>query len=168
MKWDELVKEATPLVAFLSKKEFFDQPYRDTIGAVVIHDATVGLNYATNDSNEEFTDWETVSNSEAAFPDAFDHEALIHRVIVRRLSQNHYFGWYTKNLNGADTKWTTPSSCVLEELMQRDIDILFSCYANRLFPPIWQDILTVYLNGGFPCGWSSHYPEGRLVVFSNH
>ena len=166
MKWDELLKEAAPLVAFLSKEDFFDTPfYKDTIGALVIHDATLGLDYATNDSNENFTDWETVSDD--VFPDSFDWDGLIHRVIDRRLSQNSYFGLEAKNFNGADVKWTTSTSCVLQELMLRDISLLFNCYANKMFPPLWQDILTVYLNGGFPCGWSSHYPDGKLVVFSN-
>ena len=28
-------------------------------------------------------------------------------------------------------------------------------------------ILEIYLNGGFPCGWDGHLPEGKIVVFSN-
>lgn len=161
--WRDLLQVAGPLVAFLSREEFFDKPYKDTVGAFVIHDAAVGLDYATNDSNDKFPDWETVSDCEA-FPDDFNWDGLIHRIISRRLND---FGLERKYFNGADVKWTTSTSCVLQELMLRDMDRLFSCYANGIFPPIWQDILTVYLNNGFPCGWTSHLPDGKLVVFSN-
>ena len=29
------------------------------------------------------------------------------------------------------------------------------------------NLLQVYLAGGWPCGWEGEYPKGRLVVFSN-
>jgi hypothetical protein len=51
--------------------------------------------------------------------------------------------------------------------MYRDIGIIFQCYANDYFPTIWKEILEVYLNGGFSCGWDGHLPEGKIVVFSN-
>jgi len=163
-KWDEVLYEAQPLVALLSREELFDKPYEATIGAFVIRDATLGLEYATNDSQDQFTDWETVSSdSEGIFPAEFEWNGTIDR----RISKD-YFGLENKHFNGADVAWTTPTSCVLKELMFRDIRILLTCYSNGIFPPIWQNILTVYLNGGFPCGWTSHLPDGKLVVFSNH
>ena len=57
--------------------------------------------------------------------------------------------------------------CVAEEMMEIHFDKIFNCYANNYFPPIWQNILQVYYEGGLPCGWSGLYPEGKMVVFSN-
>lgn len=145
----------------LSNNDLFNKPYKDTIGAFVIHDPKIGIMYATDHSND--IDWESISDSEETFPDNFEWNGTIDR----RVLIDDYFGIEKKNFNGADTKWTTPTSCILKELMYRDIRILLTCYANNSFPPIWKDILTTYLNNGFPCGWKPDHLGGKIVVFSN-
>lgn len=162
-KWNEILNDAKPLVDFLSNNNLFDKPYKDTIGAFVVRDPETEIMYATDHSNDELIDWESISDSEETFPENFEWNGTIDR----RVLIDDYFGIEKKKLNGADTKWTTPTSCILKELMYRDIRILLSCYANDTFPPIWKDILTVYLNNGFPCGWKPHPLGGKLVVFSN-
>ncbi|NUF85828.1 hypothetical protein HUN17_17740, partial [Acinetobacter seifertii] len=87
--------------------------------------------------------------------------------IKHKLKQNNYFDFEQKEFNGAKEKWVYGEACILTELMYRDIGIIFQCYANDFFPEIWKKILEVYLNGGFSCGWIGHFPEGKLVVFSN-
>lgn len=162
-KWAEILCEAKPLVDLLSNNDLFNKPYKDTIGAFVIHDPKIGIMYATDHSNDQLIDWESISDSEETFPENFEWNGTIDR----RVLIDDYFGIEKKNFNGADTKWTTPTSCILKELMYRDIRILLTCYANNSFPPIWKDILTTYLNNGFPCGWKPDHLGGKIVVFSN-
>ena len=162
-KWNEILDEAKPLVDLLSNEKLFDKPYKDVIGAFVVHDAEIGMMCATNHSSDQFADWESISDSEGVFEEHFEWNGTIDR----RVFADDYFGLQKRHFNGADIKWTTSTSCILKELMLRDIRILLTCYANNSFPPIWKNILTAYLNNGFPCGWKLHPPAGRLVVFSN-
>lgn len=105
-----------------------------------------------------------MSDSPDLFPEHFEAK----RWIAYNLAPNSYFSLADKDFNGADRKMTRSGVCILVELMHRDIRMLLNCYANDYFPPIWRDILEVYLHDGFPCGWKGKYPSGRLVVFSNH
>ena len=97
------------------------------------------------------------------YPDSFEWSSWVDY----NLSKNNFFGFESKAFNGADEKWTQHGVCLLQELMMRDMKIILNCYSNEYFPSLWQDILEVYLNNGFPCGWNGRYPEGQMVVFSN-
>lgn len=44
--------------------------------------------------------------------------------------------------------------------------IIFNDY-TKLDNNFFNEVLAVYLAGGWPCGWEGKYPEGRLIVFSN-
>nr|WP_294784190.1 hypothetical protein [uncultured Flavobacterium sp.] len=162
--WNQLQEEASRFILFLNKGEFFKSKYEGVVNShLIITDETIGINYASNTSFESFDEWETISDSVGVFPENFEW----HQWINNNLQKNNYFDFVSKNFNGADAKWTKYESCVLIELMYRDIRIILNCYANNCFPPIWKQILEVYLNNGFPCGWSGISPEGKLVVFSN-
>jgi hypothetical protein len=176
--WDELLSAAKPLVEFLDRDTYFNLAYSGTVeNCVIVTDAAVARNFATNNSCDDFDDWETISDS--GYPPTFEWS----RQIDYNLQKNRYFNLERKNFSRADEKWTiTGVSCPLIELMLRDIGILLNCYANNFFPPIWKNILEVYLHNGFPCGWDGRHPAangtrigwngshpvGKMVVFSNH
>lgn len=161
--WDEVLEAASAFVNFLEKGNFFSRKFQKDGNYHIINDATVGRDYASNSSFDNFDEWETVSNSYEVFPESFEWSQRI----SAKLEKNNFFDFHEKDFNGAVEKWEHDESCLLIELMYRDIEIIFQCYANDYFPKIWKDILEVYLNDGFPCGWDGHFPEGKLVVFSN-
>jgi hypothetical protein len=167
--WAETFEAAAPWVEFLQRDSLFDAPYSGSVdGIMVVTDARVANNFAVKQT-DEFSEWLEITNGdEAAFPDTFEWDYNLHSRL--RKKYNNYFGFASKNFNGADEKFFQASNQVCSqviELMPRDIQIIFECYANDYFPPLWKRILDVYLHDGFPCGWNGHYPEGRLVVFSN-
>jgi hypothetical protein len=164
MSWNKLLEEAKPLIALLYQDDFYERAYfGESINRLITTDECVAIQYAIDDSFEKFSDWQTVTDSPAVFPNSFEWK----RWIDHNLSKCSYFDLETKNFHGADLKLTNGSSCLLIELMHRDIRVLLNCYANNFFPEIWLQILSVYLSSGFPCGWSGVQPEGKLVVFSN-
>ncbi|OBY76078.1 hypothetical protein [Acinetobacter gyllenbergii] len=161
--WDQVLESAIEFVAFLEKGNFYSSEFNTENDYKIIHDANLGIDYATNDSFDDFDEWETVTDSMNIFPESFEWSDRI----KYKLKKNNFFGFEAQQFNGAKEKWMCGEACLIVELMKRDIGIIFQCYANDHFPNIWKEILSVYLNGGFPCGWDGHYPEGRLVVFSN-
>jgi hypothetical protein len=162
--WNELLVKAQPLIDFLGRPDYFDRAYSgDRNESLVIADASLGMEYATDDSFDKFDEWQTVSDSPSVFPDEFEWK----RWIDHNLQKNNYFDLSEKNFHGADSKWTDEGACLLVELMHRDIRILLHCYANDHFPEIWKKIQATYFLDGFPCGWDGNLPSGKLVVFSN-
>jgi hypothetical protein len=163
-KWNDLLTNAGPLVGYLNRVSYFDKAYGGPPARrLILTDVDVAFKYASDDSFESFDEWETVSDSPDLFPENFEWKSWIDH----NLLESNYFSLTSKDFNGADTKWTKSGICLLYELMHRDVRILLNCYANNFFPDIWNDILDVYLNDGFPCGWQGTYPQGELVVFSN-
>ncbi|WP_338767666.1 hypothetical protein [Massilia sp. METH4] len=163
--WKDVIVSAAPLIAFLERQSYFDRPFDgDPSNKLVLKDGGLALRYAVDDSFEEFDNWETVSDSSTLFPNSFEWNSWIDH----NLMKNRCFGLTEKNFHGADVKLSGNVSCVLHELMWRDMNVLLNCYSNEYFPRLWQEMLKVYLSNGFPCGWHGRYPEGKLVVFSNH
>ena len=163
--WKDLILSAAPFIIFLERDSFFDGKFSgDPSGKMVLVDADVAMEYATDDSLDVFDDWEGASESGNIFPPIFEWSSWVDHNLLK----NRFFNIESKNFNGADVKWMTQGgACLLRELMIRDMRIILNCYSNDYFPRIWKDILDVYLNDGFPCGWDGRYPDGRLVVFSN-
>lgn len=162
--WSDLLIAAKPLVDFLGRGSYYQSNYRgQSSGELILTDVVAARKFATDDSFDLFDEWQTVSDSPSIFPADFEWS----RFIDYNLKKNAYFNLEAKNFSGADVKWETSGACLLIELMHRDMRILLNCYANQHFPAIWQRILNVYLEDGFPCGWNGRYPVGELVVFSN-
>ncbi|WP_353166033.1 hypothetical protein [Acinetobacter sp.] len=162
--WAEIVEQAGEFIEFLKSDNFFSQPYTTDRDYCVITDVDLAMNFSTDRSWDKFTDWETVVDSQ--FPEDFDWQ--LNSRINYQLQQNNYYDLFTKNLNGLLEKWTTfDGQAIAEELIMHDIAYILNCYANRYFPPIWQEILQVYYAGGLPCGWNGFYPDGKMVVFSH-
>jgi hypothetical protein len=163
--WNDLMSIAAPLVNHLMQPSYFGKKYCGPMeGKLILTDAKTAINYATDDSFDHFDEWETVSDSLGVFPADFQWKSWIDYHVLEK----DFFALTSKDFHGADLKWNLSEACLIQELMYRDIEILLHCYANNHFPPIWQDILEVYLNDGFPCGWHGRYPDGELVVFSNY
>ncbi|WBS02562.1 hypothetical protein OU994_30720 [Pseudoduganella sp. SL102] len=163
--WNDLVISAAPFIEFLERDRYFDSAYfGDRSGKLIIEDASLAFNYASDESFDNFDGWETVTDSDAVFPDSFEWSSWV----SHNLRKNNYFSFESKDFCNADGKWAQGGVCLLRELMSRDIKIILNCYSNDFFPNIWRDILNVYLNNGFPCGWDGRYPDGKLVVFSNN
>ena len=161
--WDQVVESAAEFISFLEKGNFYNTKFSTEKDYKIIFDANLGIDYATNDSFDDFDEWETVTDTPDIFPESFEWNDRI----KYKLKQKKYFGFENQEFNGAKEKWITSEACLIVELMYRDIGIIFQCYANDYFPTIWKEILEIYLNSGFPCGWDGHLPEGKIVVFSN-
>lgn len=162
--WQQILIEADAFVKFLSQDSLYAKPYNGGLPEeFVLTDATIARLVASGGRPEGFEDWESLTDSINTFPEDFEWN----RSVKSKLQKNKYFDLESKNFNGAIEKWSTPTSCLLLELIYRDIDTIFQCYANNHFPDIWVRIMDAYLNDGFPCGWKGNYPEGSLIVFSN-
>ena len=161
--WDEIMIAAEPFVKFLINGDFFATQYGGAIDGLVIIDPEEAINYATNDSFDDFEEWETASDAPEVFSSSFKWSQRIDRQLLKE----NYWGIETANFNGADKKLTANGVCILKELMIRDVRNIMHCYANDDFPKIWKNILDVYLDNGFPCGWSELKPRGKIVIFSN-
>ena len=161
--WAEIVEQAKEFIQFLQGDNFFSHPYTSDKDYFVITDISLAMSFATDNSLEKFTDWETVVDSQ--FPEDFDWE--LNSRIDSKLEVNNYYDLFTKNLNGLLEKLTTFDGIgIAHELIMHDIGYIFNCYANGYFPSIWQEILQVYYASGLPCGWNGFYPDGKMVVFS--
>lgn len=162
-KWDDILVDAKPLVDFLNRKSFFDTPYNGvSTGRKVITDPKVCRDFATNQTGENFEDWQSLL-TEAMNKD-FEYPSFLASRITKKLGE----GLFGKDFSGADLKFTdVPGTGLLINNMEGDIYRLFYCYANEKLPPLWAQVLDVYLHNGYPCGWEGTYPEGELVVFSN-
>lgn len=162
--WTDLIVDAAPFIQFLERDRYFDTAYTgERKNKLIIEDPKTAFKYASDESFDNFDGWETVTDSDPVFPDSFEWSSWVNH----NLKKNNYFDFESKDFSGADAKWTQGEVCLLQELMSRDMRIILNCYSNEFFPEIWKDILSVYLNNGFPCGWDGRYPEGKLVVFSN-
>jgi hypothetical protein len=162
--WNDLLIAARPLVEFLGRESYYQSKYGgESSDKLILTDVVAARKFATDDSFDLFDEWQTVSDSSEVFPADFEWM----RFIDYNLKKNAYFNLRAKNFSGADKKWENSESCLLIELMCRDMRILLNCYANQYWPAVWQLIFDVYLMDGFPCGWNGRYPSGELVVFSN-
>lgn len=163
--WQEILNISKPLVEFLEKDSYFDVKFNNTDEDkfYVIKDAKLAVDIMTDKDCEEYDDWEIFPFSEEVFPSGYEN---IYRIEVK-LDKINYFNLEKKQFNGAEIKIKNENADLLIDLMKRDFRTLFNCYTSGVFPELWKDIFTVYLNNGFPCGWEGMYPEGRLIVFSN-
>jgi hypothetical protein len=55
------------------------------------------------------------------------------------------------------------------ELLDDIVADLKGCIYSRLFQgisnPFFEEILTIYRSGGWPCGWDGDWPEGNLLTY---
>ena len=157
--WEQLQLDAAEFIAFLELGNFFSQPFTTTKNYGITTDADEAIEMA----GRQFSVRENVFACNV-FPEDFVWNTPS---IDRKLEKNHHFEFASKNFNGADTKLSVHGVSILLETMDIDIGYIFACYFNDYFPELWNEILEIYMNNGFPCGWEGEYPQGRLVVYSN-
>ena len=159
--WEQLQLDAAEFIAFLEQGNFFSQPFTTTKNYRIITAPALAMDIAANYAGEQFHDREDAF--EYDFPEYFESLGRLDD----KLNECNDFDYNKKNFNGADIKLTYDGIGVLIEMMDIDIRNIFKCYANDYFPELWKEILEIYMNNGFPCGWEGEYPQGRLVVYSN-
>ena len=120
--WDQVVESAAEFIFFLEKGNFYNTKFSTEKDYKIISDTNLGIDYATNDS---FDEWETVTDTPDIFPESFEWNDRI----KYKLKQKKYFGFENQEFNGAKEKWITSEACLIVELMYRDIGIIFQCYA---------------------------------------
>ena len=98
--WDEIMIAAEPFVKFLINGDFFATQYGGAIDGLVIIDPEEAINYATNDSFDDFEEWETASDAPEVFSSSFKWSQRIDRQLLKE----NYWGIETANFNGADKK----------------------------------------------------------------
>lgn len=161
--------ENQDLVEFIKKGMFFQSPFQgESTDFVVITDGVLAEDYARNSDEELFSDWQSLWDKELDKLGVYDEiTSHIEGKIVDFLDE--YFH-YEKNFNGALQKVGYDA---VEELsflfnnMQGDLCRLLECEAVGKASFFTNLVKKAYLLGGFPCGWSDFYPNGKLVVFSN-
>lgn len=162
-RWQSLLTKAKPLVLAIENGEILDRPYtgtdRDTI---VTTDSSVAYAALSDPPPEGFVDWEELTEGREAFPDNFEWFSWIDRQLLK----SNFIEMISKNPQIETIDSNLDFSSALHELTQRDARILLQCYANDHFPFVWERILKVYLNHGFPCGWKGIFPDGNLLVYS--
>lgn len=159
-KWNDILESAQEFVNFLGKDKFFDQPFNNTMNALIVTDAKLGFKYANQDNADQiFPAWLPLSRGEDSFPDGFEFFDCVRY----GLEKNNDFNLEEKDFSGINELWDNN----ITDMMMGDMEYILNCYANDYFPPLWEQILTAYLNNGLPCGWSDFPPNGKLVVYSN-
>ncbi|NTX20639.1 hypothetical protein [Burkholderia cepacia] len=153
--WSGVEKDAKPILDYVKRPIFFDGPYKGVAtGKEVIFDALQTAEYSTDDSGDQFPDWQAILESiTPAWPDI---PRSIENKIMEVLGQIH-----GKNYSGVNES-------PLIHNMEGDVSRLLHCYAYGEVHPLWRQIERIYLDGGIPCGWEGNYPDGEVVVFSNH
>jgi hypothetical protein len=62
--WSQVLVNARALLDFLNQSAFFGDPYRgDQKKAKLIFDASLAAKYSTNDSGDQFEDWQSLLES---------------------------------------------------------------------------------------------------------
>lgn len=69
---DQVVESAAEFISFLEKGSFYNTKFSTEKDYKIISDANLGIDYATNDSFDDFDEWETVTDSPDIFPESFE------------------------------------------------------------------------------------------------
>ena len=70
--WDQVVESAAEFISFLEKGNFYNTKFSTEKDYKIIFDANLGIDYATNDSFDDFDEWETVTDTPDIFPESFE------------------------------------------------------------------------------------------------
>lgn len=153
MRLDVFPQDAHRLLSYLDRPIFFDQPYfGNIVRAIVVYDESLAADYSTNDTSDDFEDWQTLLESiTPAWPDM---PRSVEREILEILDMMQ-----GKSYSGI-------GRFPLINNMIGDISRLLHCYAFGNVHQLWHTIEQAYLHSGIPCGWEGNYPAGKLIIFS--
>ena len=85
--WDQVVESAAEFISFLEKGNFYNTKFSTEKDYKIIFDSILRIDYATNDSFDDFDEWETVTDT----PDVFHKDFIWNDRIKYKLSKNNYF-----------------------------------------------------------------------------
>ena len=163
-KWEQIIEDASILINFLENGKLYSKPYKPDLSKnyLVITDIELAVDIATGRAGDIYFDREYAFESN--FPDSFVW--YLDRISTK-LEDLNFFNFGVHGFDSLKERWIKNQIDIITETMNLDIEMIFKCYANEYFTELWKEILEIYMNDGFPCGWEGEYPEGRLVVFSN-
>ena len=151
-KDDFFIFNFNPNLVGFDCKIIYDPTKADDIFSYTLNDDEIGL----------YQEWDIVRSDQIIAMDAkygkdtSRYDMGIFKFLERKLD--------SKNAIYEDILEDIPY--LLDSIFGDFSKIIFNDYLklNNVF---FENILQVYLAGGWPCGWEGEYPEGRLVVFSN-
>ncbi|MFV5516523.1 hypothetical protein [Acinetobacter gerneri] len=117
------------------------------------------------DIQNQFDDWETIIANE-----------IISIKEIYRKNNSDITGLYIKISNFVEKKVEEKiiKNINLNEKIPYLLDSIYSDFTKIVFNDytklnnqFFNNLLQVYLAGGWPCGWEGQYPKGKLVIFSN-
>lgn len=162
--WEQAVEDASAFIHFLENGKFLSKPYRSKSAHnyLVITDIQMATEIMSGVLDDGYSNREDVFESN--FPDNFIW--YLDRISTKLIKCN-YFNFTEHGFYSVKGTWTDRQIDIVTETMNLDIEMLLKCYVNEYFTELWTEILDIYLNYGFPCGWKGQYPEGQLIILSN-
>lgn len=157
------------IIAFLNKNDFFDSSLDESKLDFSFKKITSAIkadeiyNFMLDDSEaEKIQEWDIVRSSqiinmeERYSGDPYELIMEIFKYVSRKL----------KNSNIKDKALDERIPYLIDSINDDFCKIIFNeyCSINNQF---FNNLLQVYLAGGWPCGWEGQYPKGKLVIFSN-
>ena len=160
--------EQDALVQFLKRDKFYNLPFhvKNDDQIRIISDGNLAVNFATDDSGENFQDWQSLWDKELIGLNLFKDNRILSQ--VNNFLENELT--YTKDFCGATKKVgydEGTGTSLLFNNMEGDMLRLLLCVSHNKTSTFIEKIRTIYLNNGFPCGYEGFYPNGKFVVFSN-
>lgn len=166
-------KLSEKIIEFLEKETYFNEPLRNNdidfsikkITSVILADEI--LNHMLDKEElSKYQEWDIVRSNQITEM-KMNYESLNNKSTFELDSE--IFKYLGRKLNGKSIKDKTIDEKVptlMDSLFDDFLYIIFNDYSN-MNNHFFNNLLQVYLAGGWPCGWEGEYPEGRLVVFSN-
>lgn len=161
------------IIKFLEKETYFDEPFKEgdidfPIQKIISPiKADEILNYMLDDDEVLiYQEWGIVRANQIVD---------MKRKYEEKYNKDNYelsseiFKYVTRKINGKviqDKELNMQIPTLIDCLIDDFLYIVFNDYSNMENQFI-NNLLQVYLAGGWPCGWEGEYPKGRLVVFSN-
>ena len=161
------------IIKFLEKETYFDEPFKGSgidfpIQKIISPiKADEILNYMLDDDEVLiYQEWEIVRAKKI-----IEMQEKYQKIYNRDsfYIDNEIFKYVTRKIGGKviqdkelDMQIPTLIDCLIDDFLY----IVFNDYSN-MEHQFFNNLLQVYLVGGWPCGWEGEYPKGRLVVFSN-
>ena len=162
--WEQVQLDAAEFMALLKNGQLFAKPYTGHAkqNYLVISDIQLASEIAADNAGDLYFDREDAFESN--FPESFEWDTSR---ISNKLVNGNFFDISKTGFACVESQWTKNQLDIITETIYLDIEMVFKCYANEYFTELWKEILEIYMNNGFPCGWEGEYPQGRLVVYSN-
>lgn len=161
------------IVGFLEKDTYFNEPLKvndidfafTKITSAIYADEI--FNYMLDDEEmSKYQEWDIVRSNQIIEMKT-KYESLNNKGTFEL--DNEIFKYLSRKLADksiGDKRLDEKIPTLMDSLFDDFQFIIFNdyCGINNQF---FNNLLQVYLAGGWPCGWEGQYPKGKLVIFSN-